>query len=128
MAGKLTLDKVEFDHVVKKAVKRIPPEIRRHLKNVLISVRKRPSKAILDEMGVEENKPLLGMYRGTPLMDRSEVYPSIYPDAIILFQDPLEEMCETIEELEEQIEITVVHEIAHFLGISDERLTDLGYD
>jgi predicted Zn-dependent protease with MMP-like domain len=53
--------------------------------------------------------------------------PPLYPDTIILFQEPLERMCETIEELEEQIEITVVHEIAHFLGITEERLAELGY-
>jgi predicted Zn-dependent protease with MMP-like domain len=60
-------------------------------------------------------------------MDRSVVYPPLYPDTIILFQEPLERMCNTIDELEEQIEITVVHEIAHFLGISEERLAELGY-
>jgi predicted Zn-dependent protease with MMP-like domain len=60
-------------------------------------------------------------------VDRSVTYPPIYPDTILLFQEPLEKICETIEELEEQIEITVVHEIAHFLGISEERLAELGY-
>ena len=67
------------------------------------------------------------MYRGTALVDRSVFYPPLYPDAIILFQEPLEKMCNTIDELEEQIEITVVHEIAHFLGMSEERLAELGY-
>jgi predicted Zn-dependent protease with MMP-like domain len=127
MKKRLTLNEMEFDRVVNRAITRIPPEIHRHLQNVLISVQKRPSKAVREEMGLYRNEPLLGMYRGTSLMDRSATYPPIYPDTIILFQEPLEKMCETIEELEEQIEITVVHEIAHFIGISEERLAELGY-
>lgn len=127
MKNKLRLNEMEFDRVVTRAIKRIPPEIQCHLKNILISVQKRPSKDIREDMGLHRNVPLLGMYRGTSLIDRSVTYPPIYPDTIILFQKPLEKMCETVGELEEQIEITVVHEIAHFLGISEEKLAELGY-
>ncbi|HYA15136.1 MAG TPA: metallopeptidase family protein [Syntrophales bacterium] len=127
MKKRLRLSEIEFDRVVTRAIKRIPQEIHCHLQNILISVQKRPSKDIREEMGLHRNAPLLGMYRGTSLMDRSVTYPPIYPDTIILFQEPLEKMCETVKELEEQIEITVVHEIAHFLGISEERLAELGY-
>jgi predicted Zn-dependent protease with MMP-like domain len=127
MNKRLRLNETEIDRAVKRAIARIPLEIRDHLKNIVISVQKRPSKEILEEMGLHRNEPLLGMYRGTALMDRSVVYPPLYPDTIILFQEPLEKMCNTIDELEEQIEITVVHEIAHFLGISEERLAELGY-
>jgi predicted Zn-dependent protease with MMP-like domain len=127
MKKRLILNEIEFDRVVKRAIKRIPPEMHCHLKNILISVQKRPSKKIREEMGLHRNASLLGMYRGTSLVDRSVTYPPIYPDTILLFQEPLEKICETIEELEEQIEITVVHEIAHFLGISEERLAELGY-
>jgi predicted Zn-dependent protease with MMP-like domain len=123
----LRLSETEIDRAVKRAIARIPSEIRHHLKNIVISVQKRPSKEILEEMGLQRNEPLLGMYRGTSLMDRSVSYPPLYPDTIILFQEPLEKMCNTIDEIEEQIEITVVHEIAHFLGISEERLAELGY-
>jgi len=118
---------MEFDRAVKSAIDRIPAEISRYLRNILISVQKHPSKEVLEEMGLHRNITLLGMYRGTSLMDRSVTHPPLYPDTIILFQEPLEKMCETIEELEAQIEITVVHEIAHFLGISEGRLAELGY-
>jgi predicted Zn-dependent protease with MMP-like domain len=127
MKKRLRLNEMEFDRAVKRAIKHIPPEIHCYLKNILISVQKRPSKEIREEMGLHRNSPLLGMYRGTPLMDRSVTYPPIYPDTILLFQEPLEKMCVTMEELEEQIEITVVHEVAHFLGIDEERLAELGY-
>ena len=61
-------------------------------------------------------------------MERSTFEPPLYPDTIFIFQEPIEEMCNTIEELEREIEITVVHEVAHYLGMSEERLVELGYE
>ncbi len=118
----------EFDRVVRRALKRIPREIRRHMKNILITVRERPSPEMLERLGMSPaDPPPLGLYMGSSLMERSETFPPLYPDTIFIFQEPLEEMCRTVRELEQQIEITVVHEVAHFVGIDDERLAELGY-
>jgi predicted Zn-dependent protease with MMP-like domain len=117
----------EFDGIVKKAISRIPGEIRDYLDNIIISVRKRPSKRMLKELGLPPDEPLLGLFEGVSLTERSITSPPLFPDAILLFQDPLEEMCETLEELEEEIEVTIVHEVAHFVGMDEERLWDLGY-
>ena len=123
----MKLEERDFDGIVQKAIERIPPEIRQYLDNIVISVRKRPSKKMLDEMGMPPDEQLLGVYTGVSLPERSATNPPLFPDSIILFQEPLEEMCATLDELEEEIEVTVVHEIAHFVGISDERLEELGY-
>lgn len=118
----------EFDRVVRRALKRIPREIRGHMTNILITVKERPSPEMLDLLGISPgDPPPLGLYMGSSLMERSETYPPLYPDTIFIFQEPLEEMCRTVRELEQQIEITVVHEVAHFVGIDDERLAELGY-
>jgi predicted Zn-dependent protease with MMP-like domain len=117
----------EFDRIVKKAIKRIPDEVRRHLDNILITVQKRPSEEMLEEMGMPPDEPLLGIYWGVPLIERSAASPPQFSDTIFLFQEPLQGMSETIKELEKEIEITVVHEIAHAIGISEERLAELGY-
>lgn len=117
----------EFDRIVKRAIRRIPEEVRQHLENILISVQMRPSAEMLQEMGMPPGESLLGLYRGVPLMERSVVSPPQFSDTIFLFHEPLQEICGTIEELEKEIEITVVHEIAHAIGISEERLAELGY-
>ena len=117
----------EFDRIVKRAIGRIPEELRRHIDNVLISVRKRPSEEMLEEMEVPPGEELLGFFSGVPIVDQSVTDPPLYSDTIFIFQEPLERMCETVEELEEEIELTVVHEIAHYFGISEERLEELGY-
>jgi len=117
----------DFDRMVKRAIHRIPEELRRHLDNVLISVRKRPSEDMLEEMEVLPGEEPLGYFSGVPIGDQSVTDPPLYSDTIFIFQEPLEEMCRTVEELEEEIELTVVHEIAHYFGISEERLEELGY-
>jgi predicted Zn-dependent protease with MMP-like domain len=123
----MKLSENEFDNIVQRAIARIPPEIREHLQNVVISVRKRPPKGMLRDMGLPPDEPLLGMYQGISLVERSVTSPPLFPDTILLFQEPIEEMCDSIEEIEEEIEVTVVHEVAHFIGISEERLEELGY-
>ena len=117
----------EFDRLVGRAIRRIPEEIRQHLDNILISVQRRPSNEMLEEMDMGPDEPLLGIYWGVPLTERSVISPPELSDTIFLFQEPLEQICDTIEEVEEEIEITVVHEIAHAVGISEERLAELGY-
>ena len=124
----MKLSNVEFDRIVKQAIRRIPEEIRRHLDNILITVQKRPAPDMLEEMGYPPDEPLLGVYWGVPLNERSVAEPPLYPDTIYIFKEPLEEMCASREELEEEIEITVAHEVAHYLGMSEERLAELGYD
>ena len=118
----------EFDRLVKKAIRRIPEEIRQHLDNILVSVQRSASREMLEDLDMDPAEPLLGVYRGVPLTERSVLSPPEFSDTIILFQEPLEEMCDTMEELEEEIEITVVHEIAHAVGIGEGRLAELGYD
>ena len=124
----MKLSNKEFDHIVKRAIARIPDEIRQHLDNILITVQQRPSPDMLAELGYPPDEPLLGVYWGVPLNERSVAEPPLYPDTIYIFKESLEEMCAGRQELEEEIEITVVHEVAHFLGMSEERLIELGYE
>lgn len=123
----MRLSEKEFDRIVKKAVRRIPMEIRQHLKNLVISVRKQPSKTMVEEVGLPPGEVLFGLFQGVPLSERSATSPPLFPDTIFLFQGPIEQSCENIEELEEEVEITLVHEVAHFVGMSEERLEELGY-
>ena len=124
----MRLKSQEFDKAVRRAYERIPAEIRERMDNVVLTVKKRPTREMLEEMGYPPDEPLLGLYWGSSLPERSFFSPPpVHPDTIYIFQEPLEEMCETIEQLEWEIEITVVHEIAHFLGMDEKRLEELGY-
>jgi predicted Zn-dependent protease with MMP-like domain len=124
----MMLNRKEFDRAVWRAYKRIPAEIRDRMENVVLTVKKRPTQEMLEEMCHPPDEQLLGLYEGASLQERSFFStPQLHPDTIFIFQEPLEEMCESLAQLEREIEITVVHEVAHFLGISEERLEELGY-
>lgn len=124
----MKLTRAEFESVVRRAVGRIPRRFRRYLGEVAIVVRSRPSEKLLRELDFPPDESLLGLYEGTPRTERSVSDPLRYPDTIFLFQLPIEEMCETVEEIMKEVEITVVHELAHYMGIDDERLAELGYE
>ena len=117
-----------FARVVEQAIARIPERIRRHLENILISVKQQPDTEMVEEMGLAPDEPLFGIYWGVPLTERSLADPPLYPDTIYIFQQPLEAFCTNREELLEEIEITVVHEIAHLFGFSETDLEALGYN
>jgi predicted Zn-dependent protease with MMP-like domain len=118
----------EFANIVKRALDKVPEEIMRHVKNVAVTIQDRPSPRLLEDMGLPHDEELFGVYTGVALTERSLTVPELMPDAIVIFKDPLLEFCRTRKELEEEIEITVVHEIAHYFGISEARLAELGYD
>ena len=116
-----------FDRAVREAMDRIPEEFHRHIHDVPILVEKEPTPEVLADLDVPEDETLFGAYFGTPKGERSVFDVPVEPDRIVIYKRPLEDFCETVEELIEEIEITVVHEVAHHFGIDDEVLARYGY-
>jgi predicted Zn-dependent protease with MMP-like domain len=116
---------VDFHELVERALEGLPPELSELLDNVAIVVDDWPGYSTpLVADGPEDS--LYGLYEGVPLTERGAGYHGTLPDKITIFRGPLERDF-TQEELEEQIRITVVHEIAHHFGIDEERLEELGW-
>ena len=117
-----------FEALVAEAIAALPDSILDILDNVEIVVADAPTPEQLRESGaLEAGEFLLGLYEGIPLTERSGSYGMVLPDKITLFQDALEEACPDAETLRAEVQITVVHELAHHFGISDERLKELGW-
>ncbi len=117
----------EFEEAVERSLEMIPEIFRAQLNNMTIAVEDLPSQDLLREMEIPQSETLFGVFTGVPLPERSVTEPPLYPDVIIIFRQPLMAACHSFEELEEEIAITVVHELAHYLGLSEERLEELGY-
>ena len=113
------LSEHEFERAVEDALALIPAPLLAQLRNVAIFVEPEPPAG--------EDPSLLGLYEGFPLTDGDEPWFGALPDRILIFQGPLERLCETREELLDEIAVTVVHEVAHHFGIDDERLHELGW-
>ncbi len=108
----------EFEELVGQALDRIPPELASLMDNVAVFAEDEP-----DPAGPE----ILGLYEGTPLTERGEWYAGVLPDRITVYRGPILRMCDTRERAAGEIEVTVVHEVAHHFGIDDDRLHALGY-
>ncbi len=116
---------LDFYKLVERALEGLPPELSRLLDNVAIVVEDWPDFwTPLVSGGPEET--LYGLYEGVPLTERGAGYYGFLPDKITIFRGPLERDFAP-QELEEQVRITVVHEIAHYFGFDEERLEELGW-
>lgn len=123
----ISVSKTEFDGAVRSALDAIPAEFRPYLDNVIVEVRGRPDRALMREHDVPDD--LLGLYVGVPLEEKGPGGSlASLPDRILIFRDNLCEMCESIDELIDEIRITVLHEVGHHFGLDEERLAELGYE
>ena len=100
--------------MVSDALDALPPELDHVLDNVVIQVRERN----------HEEPTLLGLYQGVPHTDRTGIEG---PDIISIYRLALCEACDDLDELEEEVYVTVIHEVAHAAGIDDDRLDELGW-
>lgn len=105
------LTESEFDALVTRALRRIPPRFRKHLRNVVIMVEREPSRP-----------GLLGLYHGHPLPTRSVGHSFTLPDRIVIYQGPHERMARNRDQLEQMVADTVWHEIAHYFGMDEARV------
>ena len=105
-----------FEALVREAVDALPPGMAEHFRNV----------AVVVEHENEHDPELLGLYEGVPLIERAH-YSGALPDRISLYRIPLCLMAEDHDHLVEEVQVTVVHEFAHHVGIDDDRLHELGW-
>jgi predicted Zn-dependent protease with MMP-like domain len=111
------MERGEFERHVAHALESLPENLARALDNLTIAVE--------DEHA--DDPDLFGLYDGIPLPERSSADSGRLPDRITIYQLPLEETFEDPAELEDEIRITVLHELAHYFGIDEDRLDELGY-
>lgn len=114
------MSREDFEDAVRDALDEIPPELGAMMDNVVVLVEDDPPA---------DDPELLGLYEGTPLTERGDVWASgALPDRITVFRRPTLALCEDRDEVVEEVAVTVVHEIAHHFGIDDARLHELGWD
>ena len=114
----LQLDASAFERLVVDELDLLPDDMVDGLDNVIFVVEDRPEDGTLD---------ILGLYDGVALTERGQYGFGEMPDRIVLYREPLLAICETLDDLHDEIHITLVHEIAHFYGIDDDRLHELGW-
>jgi predicted Zn-dependent protease with MMP-like domain len=111
----------EFDVLVEKAIADLPEEFARLVQNVVIVVEEEPDPEVLAEMGFEPDEELLGLYQGIPLTERGANHDGL-PDQVSLYRQPLLRFCRSRRELIREVRDTLVHELGHYFGLSDEEM------
>ena len=121
----MKLTRQEFEEAVVAALKRLPKFIKEKMENVDVVVERQASQGVLNEMDLRSPFQLLGLYQGVPYDRRGFYYGNVLPDKITLFQNPIESICQTREEVKEKIREVVIHEVGHYFGLDDKRLREL---
>jgi predicted Zn-dependent protease with MMP-like domain len=117
-----------FDRLVLRALAEIPEPFQSHLQNVDIAVKRRPGPSDYRLSGAKRGERLYGLYDGVPLAERHGSGGFELPDRITLFREPLEHDFPGDAELMREVRVTVLHEIAHFFGMSEEAVSELGLE
>lgn len=116
----------DFERLVERAITRIPPEFLAQLKNLSFQVEDWADDDTLDEVGFDDPRDLLGYYRGWPLSERTHDYGSCLPDVITIYQAAVEAYAaETGEPLLKVVRETIIHELAHYFGFSEEQMDQI---
>jgi predicted Zn-dependent protease with MMP-like domain len=111
-----------FEHLVAEAIETIPHRFRDEIHNLAVVVEDEPAPDLLIEMEIEPPDTLLGLYHGTPLTERTWDYGNRLPDRIVLYQGPIEDSSDSDEDAVVAIGETLIHEVGHYFGLSEEEL------
>ncbi len=116
-----------FESVVEDALASIPEGFHRYLQDVAVDIEDMPDEVTCRDLGINDPRCLLGLYRGVPLTERHVDAPYQFPERIVIYRQNIERMCRTPRQMVDQIRKTVLHEVGHHFGLSEKHLRDLGY-
>jgi predicted Zn-dependent protease with MMP-like domain len=116
-----------FEDLVAEALDDLPEPFASHLDNVHVVIEAEPTPDELDRADIGRGGTLFGLYQGIPQTERGPGYTFVLPDKITIYRGPILRACADEDEVYDEVATTVVHEIAHHFGISDERLDELGW-
>ena len=115
MGIKGELSREGFERLVEKTLATLPDEFQSYLENVAVIIKDEPTYDMPDVMG---------LYEGVPLVERS-INDTTLPDCITLYEGPIKRACRTIADIEEEVRLTILHEIGHFFGLEESQLEQL---
>ena len=119
------MDRHAFEKLVADAIRLIPARFRREMENLALVVEDEPDAALLAEMGIEPPDSLYGLYQGIPLPERHWAEGNRLPDRITIFQRPIEQDAEDDEDARDMIAETLIHEVGHYFGLSEEEIEEI---
>ncbi|MFT3788959.1 MAG: metallopeptidase family protein [Tepidisphaeraceae bacterium] len=121
------VERQRLEQMIEAAIASLPDQFRSALDVVRIELRDRPTRRQLRSVGLADDELLLGLYEGTPLTERHIDDTGRLPDVIYLFHEDLEDACDSEDEFQSEVRITLLHELGHYFGFDEDQLDALGY-
>jgi predicted Zn-dependent protease with MMP-like domain len=115
----LWLGRGAFERLVGEAIDGLPEDFADLLDNVAVVVEEEPDPEVLEELGMDPDDDLFGLYQGVPLSERDSFY-SALPDRVAIYRGPILRWCRTEKEIVQEVRDTVVHELGHHFGLDEE--------
>jgi len=119
------MEREAFEKLVEAAMESLPVKFKKLIHNVAVIVEDCAAADTRRSVGAPARSRILGLYHGVPFQHRGPFYGNLPPDVIVIYQKPIEEICSTEEEIQEQVRDTVIHEVGHYFGFSDRELREI---
>lgn len=116
-----------FDRLVVDAIHELPQGLRNRLSNVAVIVEDKPGSSVLEKLRLVPNTLLMGVFQGVPLNKKSVWHSGTLPERITIYQKNIEAICRSEEEIKRRIKKVVRHEVAHYVGFTEEEIKGMGY-
>lgn len=120
-----SMEREKFEKFVEEALSKIPKKFKKLLQNLAVIVEEKPSREIYKSTGSSVFSTILGLYHGVPFKHRGPFYGNLPPDVIVIYQEPIENICHSEEEMGRKIREVVFHEIGHYFGLSEKELNEI---
>jgi predicted Zn-dependent protease with MMP-like domain len=121
------MDDALFEKILKDTLQQLPPEIRKALDTVQVVVQDEPTPEQLDNSGVPQEETLYGLFEGVALPEKTYPNAQFFPDRVVIFRDPLREDFPSPQALQKEVRMTLLHELGHYFGFTEEDLKKRGY-
>lgn len=122
--SEIKVERERFEELVEEALARLPRKIKKHLQNLAVIVEDRPTAEARRRTRAPSGNSLLGIYHGVPFPHRGPYYGNIPPDVIVIYQQPIESLCSSEEEVRAKVREVVLHEVGHYFGLSESELRE----
>ncbi len=122
------MKKEKFEKLVEEAMAMLPKKFKKFIDNLAVIIEEKPPAEVYRQTRSSPYSRILGLYHGVPFKHRGPYYGNLPPDVIVIYQEPIEEICNSEEEVKHKVKEVVFHEVGHYFGLSDEELREIESD
>ncbi len=122
------MKKETFEKLVEEAMAMLPKKFKKFIDNLAVIVEEKPPAEAYRQTRSSPYSRILGLYHGIPFKHRGPYYGNLPPDVIVIYQEPIEEICNSEEEVKQKVKEVVFHKVGHYFGLSDEELREIESD